>query len=217
MSLQTIINIAETIEFDRRKVVGQQTTRSGIIKVGETPTRNPWRFNISVGKVYQYEDARPVMESIDYYDRIVPQNINFSLQPWMFAYQGDLTQSQRDSIRVTSFSGNQLVLNVSAISGNAGNFVVKAGDLIQVAAYAFPFTAVTDVQRGSGSTVTVTTHRPNFITASVANSALTFGNACSFRMIATTMPIYRVSPGGRNALVAFSGDFQLHEYTGETA
>jgi hypothetical protein len=216
MSLQTIINVAETFEFNRRKVVGQQITRSEVIKTGETPTRNPWRFTVSVSKVYQYAEARPVIESIDYYDRLFPQNITFQSQPWLFAYQGDLTQSQRDSIRVTSFSGNQLVLNVSAISGNAGNFVVKSGDLIQIGSYAFPFTAVSDVIRGAGSTVTVTTHRPNFITASVANSAVTFGNSCQFRMIATSMPLYRLSPGGANALVNFSGDFELHEFTGDT-
>ena len=216
MSLQTIINVAETFEFNRRKVVGQQITRSEVIKTGETPTRNPWRFTVSVSKVYQYAEARPVIESIDYYDRLFPQNITFQSQPWLFAYQGDLNQGQRDSIRVTSFSGNQLVLNVSAISGNASNFVVKSGDLIQIGSYAFPFTAVSDVIRGAGSTVTVTTHRPNFITASVANSAVTFGNSCQFRMIATSMPLYRLSPGGANALVNFSGDFELHEFTGDT-
>jgi hypothetical protein len=102
-------------------------------------------------------------------------------------------------------------------TGNASTLIVKAGDVFQIGNYPYPFTAVNDVQRGSGGTVTVTTHRPNFITASLVNSALTFGNAVNFRMLATNMPTYKLSPGGSTAIVTFNGDLELQEYTGLTA
>jgi hypothetical protein len=218
MSLQSIINIAETIEFSRKKVISQQVSRSGIVKVDESVTRQPWKFNIGVSAVIPYANARALMESIDYYDRLHYQDVSFSNNAnlsWMFAYQGDLNATQRNNLRVTSFVGNQLVLNTLP-TGNANQYILKAGDIFTLAGYPYPFTSVYDVQRGSGSTVTVTTHRPNFIAASVANLALTFGNAVSFRMIASTMPNYQLSPGGTTALVSFTGNFDLVEYTGLT-
>lgn len=220
MSLQNLINIAETLEINRQKTVGQQITRSGVVKVGETPTRNPWRFNIDVSAVKPYADARSLMETIDYYDRLNYQDISFDSSKgaasglsYMFNYRGDLTLTQRNALRVSSFSGNQLVLT-GLPSGNASQFILRAGDVFQIDNYPYPFSSVADVTRGSGTTVTVTTHRPNFITASVLNASLTFGNAVQFRMIATAMPTYSIIPG---RLVKINGQLQLHEFTGLTA
>ena len=219
MSLQNIIDIASTLEINRRKLISQQISRSEILKSNEIVSRNPWRFTVGVQRVTPYTNARALMESIDHYDRINYQDVTFSNNSklsWMFAYQGDLTSAQLNALRITSFSGNQLVLNTLP-AGNASNYIVKAGDIFQIAGYPYPFTAVNSVQRGSGTTVTITTNRPNFISASVANAALVFGNAVQFRMMARSMPTYRLIPGGGTALVEFTGDVELYEYTGLTA
>lgn len=220
MSLQNLINIAETLEINRQKTVGQQITRSGVVKVGETPTRNPWRFNLTIPALKPYADARALMESIDYYDRTNYQDISFDSTKgavnglsYMFNYRGDLTLTQRNTLRVSSFSGDQLTLT-GLPTGNAGQFIVRAGDVFQIDGYPYPFSSISDVIRGSGATVIVRTHRPNFITASVQNASLIFGNAVQFRMIATSMPTYSVIPG---PYVQINGQLQLHEYTGLTA
>ena len=213
MSLQSLINIAETLEINRRKVVGQQVTRSGVVKVGETPTRNPWRMTVNVGAIIPYANARALMENIDYYDRTVYQDINFynnTKLSWMFAYQGDMTVNQRSAVSISSFTGNQMVLT-GLPTGSAGQFILRAGDIFTVGTNPYPFTSVTDVPRGLAATVTVITNRPNFFTSSVVGSGLTFGNSVDFRMIASSMPTYSIVPG---QLVQINGALEMHEFTG---
>jgi hypothetical protein len=213
MSIQSLINIAETLEINRRKVVGQQVTRSGVVKTTETPTRNPWRMTVSVSAMIEYANARSLMETIDYYDRAVYQDINFYTNPrlsWMWAYQGDMTVNQRSAVSISSFTGNQMVLT-GLPTGSAGQFIFKAGDVFTVGTNPYPFTSVTDVVRGLGSTVTVTTNRPNFFISSVVGSGLTYGNSVDFRMIATSMPTYTIIPG---RYIQINGALELHEFTG---
>ena len=216
MSLQTVINSADTLKINRRRMIGVQYSRNEIAYTSETPTRNPWQLSVKVSKLFRYEAARSLLETIDLLDRDVPDTVTFSDNTglsYMFAYQGECTGLQLGDIQVSSFSGNQLVLkNLSGIS--VGKLIFAQGDFIQIAGYPYPFTAVYDVYRTSGATQTVTTHRPNFITASVVNLGLVVGNAVDFRMICPNMPTYTIRPGGSTALVEFDSEFQLYEYTG---
>jgi hypothetical protein len=98
----------------------------------------------------------------------------------------------------------------------AGGYLFKKGDLIQIADYPYPFTITADVLRGSQSTVAVPVHRGNFITASVANKAIYVGDACTFRVFCPNMPSWKLVPGGRTALIEWTSDFQIVEYTGGT-
>jgi hypothetical protein len=85
----------------------------------------------------------------------------------------------------------------------------------------YPFTSTTQVLRGSGSTVTVTTNRPNIISGAVGGADITVGNACEFYMFCPNMPTYKLIPGGQtmlqgqvvsNALIEWSDAFQLYEW-----
>ena len=215
MSLQSIINICESIQVDRRKVVSVQFTRSEIARVDQTPTRNPWKFSLVIAALLPYETNRSLIEEIDRLDRTTPETVTFSNFGWLFAYQGSMNQTQIDAIRVTSFSGTTLTLGtLPSISSSA--YLFKKGDLIQIADYPYPFTVTSDVQRGSQATVAVPVHRGNFITASVANKAILVGSACQFRVFCPNMPTWRLVPGGKTALIEWTSDFQLVEYTGET-
>jgi hypothetical protein len=136
-----------------------------------------------------------------------------------------MTSGQISAITVTSFVGDQLVLgNLPSVSSTAVLF--EPNDLIQIGAAnvnPYPFTSTTQVLRGGGSTVTVTTNRPNIITAAVATNGIIVGNACQFNMFCPNMPIYKLTPGGYqlsnnavvgNALIEFSDSFQLYEFVG---
>ena len=232
MSLQSIINISNSLNFDRRKVVGIQYARNELPRVSETPTFNPWKLTVGVG-LQRYSDIRETLEELDDLDRTEPSVITFSDSPglsWMLKYQGDLTTAQKNTVVVESFTGNQLVLNVSAVTTGPNSAVLKKGDFIQIysgsvnnASYAFPFTSTSTVLRGSGSTVTVTTHRPNILTNSVVGLPLNWGNDVRFNVFCPNMPTYTLTPGGykkvgntviNNALVEFSNEFQLYEYVG---
>lgn len=215
--IQDIINKCTTLSINRRKLVGIQYTRNQIVKVGETPSRNPWRFTIKYDRMIPYSEARQLIEELDSYDRSLPQQVTMSSNPklnYLFAYQGAMTTAQRNAIRCTSFVGNQLVLNT--LTGiPVDTLLFKKGDFIQIAGHPYPFTVTADVLRpASGDTVTVTTHRPNFISDSVTGLAIVVGNAVNFYMLCTNMPTYTLKRGGTNALVTFDSDFELHEYTG---
>jgi hypothetical protein len=211
------------LKIDRRKVVGIQFTRNEIPRVSETPTKNPWRFTLELPNSFKYYEARALMEEIDNLDRTTPQLITFSNNPalnWIYKYQGTMSIAQINGITVQSFIGDQLVLqNLPVLPSTRVLF--GANDLIQIGNYTYPFTSTTQVLRGSGSTVTVTTNRPNIISGAVAGAGITVGNACEFYMFCPNMPTYKLIPGGQtmlqgqvisNALIEWSDAFQLYEW-----
>lgn len=222
MSLQSIINSSNQIEINRRKMVGIQFTRNQLPRVLETPTYNPWRFNVTLPNSMRYSEARQVLEAIDTLDRTDPETVNFTNIPWLLAYQGTVSQSQLNHVTFNSFSGNQLVLNVSGVSANSTDVLLEKGDFLQIQGYPYPFTSTTRVLRGSYSTVTVTTHRPNIFNTQPANGTyINFGNQVSFNLFCPNMPTYKLIPGGaivqngqvvNNALIQWSDTFQLYEY-----
>ena len=230
MSLQTIVNRCNSIQIDRRKVVGIQITRNEIPRTSVTPTKNPWRFTLVMPPILKYSDARQILEELDRLDRYQTEIVSFSGNPklaWIFRYQGGLSSAQLSGITVSSFVGNQLVLDNLPVVGS--NFIMfQPNDLIQIGtnnSRPYPFTVVSQVTRGTGSTVTITTSRPNILTGSLTGLPLIVGNACQWRVFCPNMPTYTLLPGGwttldgtripiNNAYIEFSSEFTLMEYVG---
>jgi hypothetical protein len=223
--LQTIINNASGMTIDRRKVVGVQITRNEIPRTSLTPTKQPWRFVLTMPSSLKYYNNRDLLEALDTIDRYSPQTVTFSNNAclsWIFRYQGAMSSAQINAITVSSFVGNQLVLG-NLPSVGSGTILFQPNDLIQIGAYTYPFTSTTQILRGGSSTVTITTNRPNIITSSVTSAGITVGNACTFNMFCPNMPTYKLIPGGyarsgnttlNNALIEFSDDFTLYEWVG---
>jgi hypothetical protein len=228
--LQTIIDKCNGLDINRRNVVGVQFTRNELPRTSLTPTFNPWRFTLDMPASLRYSEARALMETLDNLDRYTPQVVTFSNNPclsWIFKYQGEFSSGEISGIRVQTYAGNLLTLtNLPAITGpmTATTVLFKQNDLIQIGSYTFPFTSTTDVLRGSGSTVVVTTSRPNIISTPITPGALgiTVGNDCDFYVFCPNMPTYKLIPGGatkgasnvttNNALLEFSDAFLLYEW-----
>lgn len=221
--LQTIIDNCDSLQIDRRKVVGVQITRNEVPRTSATPTYQPWRMRLTVPSRFRYNQARQLLETLDTLDRNVPQVVTFSNNPclsWIFKYQGTMNQSQINGIVVDSFIGNQLVLtNLPAISSTRVLF--EPNDLIQIGNKTFPFTVQSQVTRGVNGTVTLITHRPNILTGNLVGQTIKVGNQCEFFMFCPNMPTYKLIPGGfmrsnglvtNNALIEFSDEFLLHEW-----
>jgi hypothetical protein len=221
--LQTIINSADSLTIDRRKVVGIQFTRNEVARTSTTPTYQPWRFTLTVPSRLRYSQVRSLLEALDTLDRNTPQVVTFgdnACLSWIFKYQGTMSQTAINNITVTSFNGSSLVLgNLPVVASTRVLF--EPNDLIQIGNYTFPFTSQTQVLRGTGSTVTVTTNRPNIITGNVVGDGITVGNSCEFYMFCPNMPTYKLIPGGylqsngvttNNALIEFSNAFDLYEW-----
>jgi len=225
--LQTIINSSSGMTINRRKVVGMQITKNEIPRLSTTPTKNPWVITLDMPSSFQYANARALMEAIDTLDQTGYQDVTFSNNAclsWIFAYQGDLSLIQLNTITVNSFVGNVLDLDVSLTTSPVASTVIfKPNDLIQIGNHPYPFTVTQEVLRGSATNVTMTMSRPNIITGSVVSDNITVGNTCTFRMFCPTMPVYKLVPGGYtqsggvttgNALIEWSSSFDLYEYVG---
>jgi hypothetical protein len=228
--LQTILNYSNGLEIDRRRVVGIQYTRNEIPRVSATPTKNPWKFTLDMPNRFKYYQARDLMEALDKLDRITPEVITFSNLPqlsWIFRYQGAMSQAQLNTITVTSFVGDQLTLNVSGITASPTAVIFQPNDLIQIGStgvHPYPFTSTTQILRGSGSTVVVTTNRPNILTGTLTGLGIIVGNTCEFNMFCPNMPTYKLVVGGQamsgssvisNALLEFTDSFNLYEFVGD--
>lgn len=216
MSLQTIINKAESIQIDRRKVVGVQYTRSEVAKVTETATKNPWRMSVTVSAAFPYAENRALIERIDKLDRSTSETITFSNNAnlaWMFAYQGQMNSGHISTLRAVSFTGKTLVLNnlPNLQAFQATSVLFKEGDILQIGNNPYPFTVTADVLRGSSDTVNVPLHRANILTNSVSNLAITVGNGVQFKMFCPNMPTYTIIAG---KYIQFNSEFQLYEDLG---
>lgn len=221
--LQTIVDNCDSLEIDRRKVVGIQITRNEVARTSATPTYQPWRMKLTMPSRFRYNQVRSLLEALDTLDRNVPEVVTFSNNPclsWIFKYQGSMSTAAINNITVTSFVGKNLVLgNLPAIPSTRVLF--EPNDLIQIGNNPYPFTATARVLRGSGTTVTVSTNRPNILTGAIAGDNIIVGNACEFKMFCPNMPVYKLIPGAyeksngiviNNALIEFSDAFDLYEW-----
>jgi hypothetical protein len=230
MSLQTIINKAESIQFDRRRVVGVQYTRSELPKITETVTKNPWKLAVKLSAVFPYADARSLIEAIDQLDRTTSSSITFSNNAnlsWLCAYDhaNQLSLAQVAALSISAASGKNITLTNLPTSPAypTTRYLFRAGDFVQIASLPHPFTVTADVLRGSSATVSVPLHRPvdillkntgNTIANTVLNQGITVGNAVNFRVFCPNMPTYSIVPG---RLVQFEDTFQLFEDLGPTS
>jgi hypothetical protein len=224
--LQTIIDNCNGIKMNRRNVVGTQYTRNEIPRVSQTPTKNPWKITIDMPDRFRYSQARALIEELDTLDTYTPQLVTFgnlTAMNWIFKYQGAMTSGQIAAVTVQTYVGETLTLTGLPTIGST-EYLFKKNDLIQIATHPYPFTSTTDVLRGSGSTVVVTTSRPNIITGSVVGSGIVVGATCQFNMFCPNMPVYKLIPGGyvgngitttNNALIEWSDSFYLYEFVGD--
>jgi hypothetical protein len=211
MSIQLVIDTCQGIEIDRRKIVGQSMSRSQRVKSAERASANPWRFKVTPASYFKYSTARGMLESINATDKVAETEIKLSNNTkteYLTAYQGELTQSELDSILVTAFTGTTLTLgNLPAALPTKVLF--KPGDYIQPINSRYPYTVVNTVLRGTTSTVQVTTHRPVIASESVdLTDNIKVGKNVTWRVLVASLPTHQLVS---NNLVQFTGDFELIE------
>lgn len=216
MSLQTIINKAQTIEFDRGRIITATISRSQRIKTAERDATQPWRWTVTPPASLAWDQNRGLVELIDYADRDTEYTLQLGQvvkQEYLVKYQGELSSGQLNSITINTFTNQTLVLdNLPAIAGaiTSATIVLKTGDYVQPNNSRYPYTVISDVLRGTGSTVTATVHR-NLITSEGINPAgqtVKFGKDVSWRMLVLQKPTYSAQPYNR---LQFNGDFVLIE------
>ena len=212
MSFQTIFEIQQSMTVNNRRTVGQQVSRSGQVRVAQYLTSVPWVFTVTPHNYLYYPQVRNVIQAIDNKDRQLPESISFASTnlSWFIAYQGDLSTVQVNALTLASApaanSTTITVGNLPSVSSTA--YVFKAGDFLQLGLY--PYKVTDNVLRGSGSTVTVTLHRPVIGTPTVG-TLTAVGTACTFYMLAETCPTYTLNPMTNGAFVQWDAPFVFRE------
>jgi hypothetical protein len=212
MSFQTVFEIQQSMTVQNRRTVGQQVSRSGQMRVAQYLTSVPWVFTVTPHNYLYYPQARNVIQVIDNRDRQIPESISFASinLSWFTAYQGGLTTGQAAALTLASVPAvNATTITVGNLpSVSSTTYIFKAGDFLQLGLY--PYKVTTDILRGSGSTVSVTLHRP--VIGTVSTGTLTaVGNACTFYMLAEQCPTYTLNPMTSGAFVQWDAPFVFRE------
>ena len=212
MSIQNIINRAQQIEFDRRRMVGQSVSRSQRIKTAERSTGQPWKFKVTPPAQLPWTASRAFIEVIDFNDRVneytISLNDNANMN-YITAYQGSMTQAQLNTLTIfTATTATFVITDLPSTTSTAVMF--KPGDIIQPENSRYPYSVTTTVLRGSASSITVPLHR-SVITSEGVNlvlQGLKVGNSATWQVIVTGLPTYALIPMRQ---VQYTGDFELIE------
>ena len=201
-------------------------SRNMRISTSEILTVQPFQFTIKPMNYLQYSTNRGVLSTLRTADRITEQYINFGTTGWLnyIAYQGDMTGVQAAACQIDTTangtSGKNIVL-ISLPSITSTLNIVKVGDFIQIDRYSYIATA--NVQRGSGTSVTVPVHRTVMTTVSSAIGAVIgqYGTTTSlggstytgvtFPVVLRDYPTYTLVPMTNDSWVQWDGAFNAYE------
>jgi hypothetical protein len=212
MSFQTIFNIQQTMSVNNRRMVGQQISRGGQLRVAQYLTTVPWVFTVMPHNFLYYPQARSIIQTIDNLDRQLPETITFNNAnlSWFTAYQGSLTTGQVNALTLATVpAANSQIISVGNLpSVDASTVVFQPGDFLQLGIYPYKVTA--QVLRGVGSTVSVSLHRPVIGTPSTGTLAAV-GVNCTFYMLAESCPTYSLNPMTNGAFVQWDSAFVFRE------
>ncbi len=211
MTIQVIFNSAQSIEFDRRKIVGQTVSRSERIRTSERASANAFKFVVEPVPRFRYSLVRGVLESIMVNDRWAEQTVNIANTPglwYLTQYLGDLTSGQLGTMTISTFT-NSLVTFNNLPSVTSTTKLFRAGDWIQPQGSRYPYIVTQDLQRGSGSLATATVHR-NLITseATTVTGAFYVGTATSLKVVVSELPTYKLI---QRDWAEFTGQFTVIE------
>lgn len=219
MSLNTILQVSESIAINDQKLVGQVLSRNQRISTSELLTVQPFEFTMNPMKYLLYSQNRDLLSALRVADKATEQYLNFTNIGWLnyVAYQGDMTTGQIASCQWQTSSANKTLVLGSLPSISSTSYIVRKGDFCQVERYTYIATA--DVQRGGGSTVNIPVHRNLIDTlASPVNAVIgQYGTTISlggtsytgvtFPVILREYPTYTLVPMTNDSFISWNGPF----------
>lgn len=211
MTIQTIFNSAQRIEFERRRIVGQTISRSERLRVSERASSQAFEFKITPIARFPYKAVRYIIESIMNKDRFEETQVNIANTPGLWyitEYTGQCTPGQLAPITVSTWTNTTVHLaNLPSVS--TSTIIFKAGDWIQPLHSRYPYIVAEDVLKGAGTTATMTVHRPLITTENTTvTSTLLVGTATTLRLVVSELPTYQLV---QKDWAEFTGDFTVIE------
>lgn len=224
MSLQTILSVAETVGINDHKFAGQMMSRNMRISTSEILTSQPFMFTMKPNNYLLYSQNKAVLSALRVADRITEQYLNFGSTGWVnyIAYGGQMTSAEIVACQIqTTTTGKTIVLGNFPGTVTAGEYVVRAGDFIQIDRYAYIATA--DVLRGVAGTVDIPVHRSVLTTVSSPVGAVIgqYGTTTAlggstytgvtFCVVAKDYPTYNLVPITNDSFISWDGAFSAME------
>lgn len=213
MTMQSIINYAQSIEVSRPALVATSMSRSGRLFTGTRNWAKPWRFIINTKPLWRIAEARPVIEAVMTADKHTEQTVYMGQggASWTTAYQGAVgtTSGALNGITCSSATGTTLTIAYTGLSN--GTVILKVGDIIQPSGHRYPYVVTSQVTAtGASGSATVNLHRGYLPQTSytLSGATLLVGTACSWRVKTSTLPTYKFISG---QFVEFTGEFELIE------
>ena len=202
MSFQWIIDRAESISINTKKVVASTTARDGTVRAVSRGGQ-VWRFDVKLPDGIRWTDIRELIAEAEALDRVSTANIQINSvgHRWLVGYQGN-------SVNYTGFTaiitqGSPTITLGSSPTTTSG-FKFKAGDYIQLGASGKVYKVAADVPFNSN---TVTLHRP-VLEASTSGVVLNVAENCVWNVICVSFPDWNLFSRDQ---VGWSGTFTFVE------
>ena len=222
-TLNTILSIAESVGINDQRFIGQMMSRNQRISTSEIIGVQPFGFDMKPMNYLLYSQNRQLLSSLRAADREFEQYLNFGTTGWAnyIYYQGDMTSTQIGSCQYQTSSANKTIVLGNLPSITSTKYIVKIGDFLQINRYSYIATA--NVQRGSGSTVSIPVHRTIMTTLlspmnavigqygttqSLSGSTFT---GVTFPVILQQYPNYVLIPMTDDSFIQWNGTFKAIE------
>ena len=201
MSFQWIIDNAQSISINRKKVVASTTARDGTTRAVSRGGQ-VWTFSVKLPDGIPWNILRPLISQAESLDRIATANISLNTagQRWLSGYQGN---SVNYTGFVASITQGSQTLTLTTSPTTSSGYKFKAGDFIQIS-NGKVYTVADNVAYNSNS---VLLHRPVIEGTSTGNQLLVAEN-CVFNVICTQFPNWSLFARDQ---VSWDGDFVFTE------
>lgn len=202
MSFQWIIDNAESISINRKRVVANTTARDGTVR-SVSRGGQVWRFDVKLPDGPAWTDYRQRISQAEALDRMTTANIqlNDAGHSWLVQYQGNSVNYTGFVASITQGS-NTITLTTSPTTSSGFKF--RAGDFIQLGSSGKVYTVAADVAFNSN---TVVLHRP-VLEASATGVALRVAENCVWTVICAQFPEWTLFARDQ---VSWSGPFVFVE------
>jgi hypothetical protein len=202
MSFQWIIDNAETISVNRKKMVGVTTARDGTMR-SVSRGNQPWLFEVKLPDGPRWSDYRQLISQAEALDRITSATIQFNDTGlnWFIQYQGN---SANYTGFVATIAQGSTSITLTTSPTTASGFKFRAGDIIQLGSSGRCYTVIADVAFNSNI---VNLHRA-VIDASGSSIALRVAENCVFTVKCQNFPDWTIFDRDQ---ISWNGSFVFQE------